>query len=127
MKRSVRQLTNKKIPSALPLVWKVFDEYEAVNYPTSGTQAFWNAIHDEGSHIALFFVDGAYHRQGVGRLLWDTFPAESDKDEITVNSSLYAVGIYEKLGFIKTAEAQTESGIQFVPMVFKKPKTEERK
>ena len=87
MKRSVRQLTNKKIPSALPLVWKVFDEYEAVNYPTSGTQAFWNAIHDEGflsqlsaygafdgekligilalknegSHIALFFVDGAYH------------------------------------------------------------------
>ena len=132
MKRSVRQLTNKKIPSALPLVWKVFDEYEAVNYPTSGTQAFWNAIHDEGflsqlsaygafdgekligilalknegSHIALFFVDGAYHRQGVGRLLWDTFPAESDN---------------------KTAEAQTESGIQFVPMVFKKPKTEERK
>ncbi len=153
MKRSVRQLTNKKIPSALPLVWKVFDEYEAVNYPTSGTQAFWNAIHDEGflsqlsaygafdgekligilalknegSHIALFFVDGAYHRQGVGRLLLDTFPAESDKDEITVNSSLYAVGIYEKLGFIKTAEAQTESGIQFLPMVFKKPKTEEKK
>ena len=85
------------------------------------------ALKNEGSHIALFFVDGAYHRQGVGRLLWDTFPAESDKDEITVNSSLYAVGIYEKLGFIKTAEAQTESGIQFVPMVFKKPKTEERK
>ena len=135
------------------MVWRVFNEYEAVKYPPSGTQAFWNAIHDEGflsqlsaygafdgekligilalrsggSHIALFFVDGAYHLQGVGRMLWNTFLADSDKDEITVNSSLYAVGIYEKLGFNKTAEAQTESGIQFVPMVFKKQKTEGRK
>lgn len=144
MKRSVSKLTNEEIRGALPLVWRVFNEYEAVNYPPAGTQAFWNAIHDEGflnqlsaygafdgdkligilasrsegSHIALFFVDGAYHRQGVGRLLFSALLADSDKDKITVNSSLYAVGIYEKLGFIKTAESQTESGIRFVPMVY---------
>lgn len=127
------------------MVWRVFNEFEAVSYPPSGAQAFWNAIHDErflsqlsaygafdgdrligiiasrndGGHIALFFVDGAYHRQGIGRLLFNAFLADNDKDKITVNSSLYAVGIYEKLGFIKTAEAQTESGIQFVPMVYR--------
>ena len=149
----IRKLTKHEINNALPLVWRVFNEYEAVNYPPDGAQAFWNAIHDEvflsqlsaygafdcdnligilasrskGSHIALLFVDGAYHRQGVGKMLWNAFLADSGKDKITVNSSLYAVGIYEKLGFIKTAEVQTESGIQFVPMVFKKPKTKERK
>ena len=30
------------------MVWRVFNEYEAVNYPPSGTQAFRTAIHDEG-------------------------------------------------------------------------------
>ena len=144
MKRSVRQLTNEEIRDALPMVWRVFNEYEAVNYPPDGAQAFRNAIRDEGflsqlsaygafdgdrligilasrnegSHIALFFVDGAYHRQGVGRLLFNAFLADSDREQITVNSSLYAVGIYEKLGFIKTAEAQTDSGIRFVSMVY---------
>ena len=134
----IRQLTKQEIINALPLVWKVFNEYEAVNYPASGTQAFWNAIHDEsflnqlsaygafegdkligilasrseGSHIALFFVDGAYHGRGIGRSLWNAFLADSDQDEITVNSSLYAVKIYEKLGFTKTAEPQEVRGIQ---------------
>ena len=144
----IKKLTKQEIINALPMVCKVFNEYEAVNYPASGTQAFWDAIHDEGflsqlsaygafggetligilasrnedSHIALFFVDGAYHRQGIGRRLWNAFLADSDKDEITVNSSLYADGIYEKLGFTKTAEPQEESGIRFVPMIYRKRK-----
>ena len=144
----IRQLTKQEIINALPLVWKVFNEYEAVNYPDSGTQAFYHAIHDEGfiarlsaygafdgdsligilaarnggSHIALFFVDGAYHGQGIGRSLWNAFLSDSDQNEITVNSSLYAVGIYEKLGFIKTAEPQEDSGIRFIPMVYRNKK-----
>ena len=144
----IRQLTKQEIINALPLMWKVFNEYEAVNYPDSGTQAFYHAIHDEGfiarlsaygafdgdsligilasrnegSHIALFFVDGAYHGQGIGRSLWNAFLSDSNQNEITVNSSLYAVGIYEKLGFIKTAEPQEDSGIRFVPMVYRNKK-----
>ena len=144
----IRQLTKQEIINALPLVWKVFNEYEAVNYPDSGTQAFYHAIHDEGfiarlsaygafdgdsligilasrnegSHIALFFVDGAYHGQGIGRSLWNAFLSDSDQNEITVNSSLYAVGIYEKLGFIKTAEPQEDSGSRFIPMVYRNKK-----
>lgn len=144
----IRQLKKQEIINALPLVWKVFNEYEAVNYPDSGTQAFYHAIHDEGfiarlsaygafdgdsligilasrnegSHIALFFVDGAYHGQGIGRSLWNAFLSDSDQNEITVNSSLYAVGIYEKLGFTKTDEPQEDSGIRFIPMVYRNKK-----
>jgi hypothetical protein len=37
--------------------------------------------------------------------------------QVTVNSSPYAVPIYERLGFIKTAEQQEhENGIIYVPM-----------
>ena len=43
----IRKLTKHEINNALPLVWRVFNEYEAVNYPPDGAQAFWNAIHDE--------------------------------------------------------------------------------
>ena len=78
----IRQLTKQEIINALPLVWRVFNEYEAANYYALGMQAFYNAIHNEsfivqlsaygafdgetligilatrneGSHIALFFV-----------------------------------------------------------------------
>lgn len=143
----IKRLTKEEIRSALPLVWRVFNEFEAVNYPPSGPQAFWNAIHDEaflaqltaygafdedrmigiiasrseGSHVALFFVDGAYQRKGIGRELWNTFLSDSDKNEITVNASLYASAIYETLGFIKTAGVQTDSGIRFIPMVYRRP------
>ena len=102
----IRKITKEEITDALPMVWRVFNEYEAVNYPPSGEQAFFDAIHNEG-FLSQLSAYGAF-----------TFLADSDKQNITVNSSLYAVGIYEKLGFIKTAEAQTDSGIQFVPMVF---------
>ena len=144
----IKQLTKQEIINALPLVWKVFNEYEAVNYSAFGTQAFYHAIHDEGfidqlsaygafdgetligilasrnkgGHIALFFVDGTYHRQGIGRRLFNAFLADSDQNEITVNSSLYAVGIYEKLGFTKTDEPQEDSGIRFIPMVYRNKK-----
>ena len=70
------------------------------------------ATRDEGTHIALFFVDGDYHRQGIGKSLWN--------NRITVHSSQYAAPIYAKLGFVKTGDIQTENGITFIPMIFER-------
>lgn len=140
----IRQLSRRKLIDALPLVWDVFLKYEAVNYPEDGKKAFYDAIHSEeyldmltaygaydggelagiiavrnnGSHIALFFVDGKYHRQGVGRSLWNAVLAENVSPEITVHSSLYAVEVYKKLGFEITGDVQEEGGIQYVPMKY---------
>lgn len=141
----IKLLNRKELNSALSLVWKVFCQYEAVNYPESGKQEFWEAIHSEeylnmltaygafdddkligiiatrnaGGHIALFFVDGAYQHQGIGRALWNAILDENAVKEITVHSSLYAVDIYKKLGFVQTDATQDENGIQYIPMVYK--------
>jgi len=37
--------------------------------------------------------------------------------QITVNSSPYAVKVYERLGFVKTEEQQEKDGILYVPMM----------
>lgn len=110
-----------------------------------GKQAFWDAIHDKdylkqlcacgafdedalvgiiatrsgGQHLDLFFVKGTYHGKGIGRALWNRVLSESTAETITVHSSGYAVPIYEKLGFVKTAEMQTEGGIAYIPMEYR--------
>lgn len=141
----IKKLSHKKIVDALPLVWDVFCAYEAVDYPENGKKAFWDAIHSEayldtltaygayenkelagiiatrngGTHLALFFVDGQYHRQGIGRCLWHAVLAENTSPTISVHSSLYAVDIYKRLGFIITGEVQNDGGIQYVPMEYR--------
>ncbi len=80
-------------------------------------------------------------RQGIARRLWQlakahslalqrvakqaiasTTPSEttalpiSPVLPITVNSSLYAVTVYQRWGFVATASPQTINGVIFVPM-----------
>lgn len=141
----IKELNKEELVNALPLVWRVFCEYEAVNYPEAGKNAFWEAIHSEdylnmlsaygafeenvlvgiiatrseGSHIALFFVDGNYQNKGIGRGLWNEVVNNSFAKEITVHSSIYAKDIYRKLGFIQNGDLCNDDGIQYIPMVYK--------
>lgn len=141
----IQPLDRTQLHAALPLVWKVFCDFEGIYYSEEGKQAFRNAIHAEeyldtltaygafdgeklvgvlatrnaGSHIALFFMDGAYHRQGIGRALWNKVLEGNTAKEITVHSSLYAAKIYERLGFVRTDDVQTDGGISYIPMVYK--------
>ncbi|MGN0294248.1 MAG: GNAT family N-acetyltransferase [Lachnospiraceae bacterium] len=141
----IKKLSRRKLVNALPLVWEVFSEYEAVDYPEEGKRAFRNAIYseeyldmlaaygayeggaltgiiatrEEGRHLALFFVDGKHHRQGIGRSLWNAVLAENTSPTITVHSSLYAVDVYKKLGFAVTGEMCSEGGIRYVPMEYR--------
>jgi ribosomal protein S18 acetylase RimI-like enzyme len=72
------------------------------------------------SHIALMLVDKHHHRKGIARQLFDNVLEElrnnPDVTQITVNSSPYAVSIYERLGFTKTDEQQEKDGIVYIPM-----------
>ena len=70
-------------------------------------------------HICLFFVDRHEQHKGVGRALFEEMCRRLGPhldSGLEVYASLYAVPIYEKLGFRKTSGVQLKNGIRFVEM-----------
>jgi len=142
----IRKLRPDEIGEALYLTWNVFQQYEAPDYTQEGVEEFYRSIHDEkylselcwygafvqddlvgvlatrsaGTHIALFFVKGKYHRQGIGKQLYRVAWAENHSNVMTVNSSPYAVPVYHKLGFKDTDSEQIVDGLRFTPMELNK-------
>lgn len=140
----IKKLTASETQTALDLAWKVFQEYEAPDYSKEGVEEFYRSIHDdnylamlslygafvseklvgviatrsEGTHIALFFVEGEYHRNGIGKKLFQTVLSQCSTNRMTVNSSPYAVPVYHKLGFTDTDTEQVINGLRFTPMEF---------
>ena len=80
-------------------------------------------------HISLLFVAKIHHRKGIARDLMEEIVRWvrelTDTDQLTVNSSPYAVEVYERLGFTATGSEQTMNGIRFTPMVRPLQKTAE--
>lgn len=70
------------------------------------------------NHICLFFIHPDFQGQGIGRQLYKQLLSYiKDKTSyIEVNSSVFALPVYEKLGFVVVDELQEVDGIQFVPM-----------
>lgn len=149
---AIREIEQKEIESTLCLVWRVFREYEAPDYTKEGVEEFYKSIHDksylsklclygafvqkelvgviatrsEGTHIALFFVEGKYQRQGIGKQLFQRVWTRCSFAKMTVNSSPYAAPIYHKLGFRDTDIEQVVNGLRFTPMELEKQFVEAR-
>lgn len=78
----------------------------------------------ENHHVSLLFVAPEFQRRGIAkellhRALLLCQANEPRLSEISVNSSPYAVLIYEKLGFRRTGEQQLSNGISFIPMALR--------
>lgn len=150
---NITKIENSELKEALTLIWDVFEKFESPDYVEEGIKEFKNFISynsiikevDNGqldfwgsfdnnkligvictrntNHICMFFVDKNYHKQGIGRSLFNIIKDNCKKDKnittITVNSSPYATGFYHKMGFTDTKEEQTVNGIRFVPMIYK--------
>ncbi len=140
----IRKIGARDYPKALSLIWAVFLQYDAPDFPPQGIRAFRASISDRAyidaldmwgaylggelvgviamrsssSHIALFFVEGAYHRQGVGRALFEAARAYSAGQTISVNASPYAVKAYLRLGFMPVGPEQYTDGVRYTPMVY---------
>ncbi len=138
----IRKIKKEEMKEALELVWQVFLEFEAPDYTEEGIKEFKKTIDDKNwinarefygafdeknkllgviatkdiTHIALFFVDGEYHNQGIGRKLYDKVKLLNKKGYFTVNSSPYAHEIYKHLGFVDIDSEQCINGLRFYPM-----------
>lgn len=137
------------IHTAFTLAENVFMEFEAPYFSKRGTDSFlsflWGKrmremLNDEemivwgcrcgseivgmlalrnGTHISLAFVNGKFHRQGIGRALFyeaEKYALSQEASEITVNASDYGIPFYKAMGFVPT-DMQTEyDGIISTPM-----------
>lgn len=143
----IKQINSTDFTAVKKLVTDVFMKFEAPDYSEEGIKAFFDttinnqdcmrhlvlygayiqhelvgviATRNHGNHIALFFVDGAYHRQGIGRKLFETVLKHATSNVLTVNSSPYAKAIYRRLAFEATDAEQIMTGIRFTPMLYRK-------
>ncbi len=141
----IRTLQPEEIPAAVDLIWTVFLQFEAPEYPEEGVRTFRALLDDrekisrlrfygafdgdvlvgtlcmrQPQHIGGFFVRADHQRRGIGRALFERMTQDYEKQEYTVNSSPYAVEIYRCLGFIPTKEEQLEDGIRFTPMEYRR-------
>lgn len=141
--KNIRQLTNSEYDNAVTLSLSVFTECGTADFDRNGLETFKSFIHNKelmdeltifgafendiligiigtkhnGKHISLFFINPDYHRQGIGRELFNYAYANQTVEKITVNSSSYAVRFYESLGFSKTAQEQETDGLKYTPMI----------
>lgn len=88
------------------------------------------ALRDQ-KHIYHLFVRPDFHGQGVASRLWQFLKSQAiaagNPGTFTVNSSLYAVPVYSRFGFVPTSEPQVKNGIQFQPMQLIVPLTLRRR
>ena len=142
----IRKIDNEQITNAIQLIWTTFLQFEAPDYSDEGVQSFRSFIENKDilktleffgayenselkgiiatknnrKHICCFFVKEKYHRQGIGRSLWEYILNNSKNEEFTVNSSPHALPVYHKLGFIDTYSEQLTDGMRYTPMKFKR-------
>jgi GNAT superfamily N-acetyltransferase len=74
------------------------------------------------SHLFHMFVGKRWQRMGIARRLWDVAReaaiASGNPGVFTVNSSNYALPVYEAWGFVRTAPMQFTKGLYYNPMRF---------
>jgi len=138
----IRNLSEYERKAALDLAWRVFCEYESPDYTSEGTEEFRKCLHDEEylhglqyygafdgmkligeiairpdkKHICFFFVDGRYHRRGIGTRMFQRLLEDYPGETLTLNSSPYGLPFYKAIGFVPTDEEKTVNGIRFTPM-----------
>ncbi|MBW9310978.1 GNAT family N-acetyltransferase [Fusobacterium nucleatum] len=138
----VKHLLNNKKDEALLFAKRVYIECKDESYSEQGIETFCKFINNKKitksfkvygafednvlkgiiatdrrkRHINLFFVDKSSQAKGIGKKLMSIIIDDNENSFITVNSSRYAVSIYQNLGFIKTEEEKEQDGLKFTPM-----------
>lgn len=138
----IRPLTKDEYAKATQLSWQVFITTGKEDFDDEGVEVFKSAIYDEqwmsdltiygsfdnetltgilgmmnnGKHISLLFIRPEYHRQGLGKALFNYASTLFPSIEMTVNSSTFAIPFYQSLGFAMIGEKQNYHGLCSTPM-----------
>ena len=120
-------IVHESVPEGAAMFLRENDEAALRRFIAAGTHVY-HVAESEGaiagfiamrdrSHIFHLFVAKACHGQGLARKLWDVArEASGHEGTFTVNSSNYALGVYAKFGFVRTAPKQCVKGLYYNPM-----------
>jgi len=149
-----RLLGDPEIDEASELAIRVFKEFVALEQSFEGQEGFYryatpNALRgrhrsgqcltfvarrnrrlagmlhlQNGTHVAMLFVEGASQRQGIGRGLLGVatdyaLTRQPPIQVLTVASTPAALEAYQRLGFEAVAAEQVVNGIRFISMELK--------
>ena len=70
-------------------------------------------------HLYHLFVSAEHHGNGIARKLWRYAINRHPNDYYTVRSSLFAVPVYKRLGFVESGSVGYKDGVGFQPMEFR--------
>jgi len=74
----------------------------------------------DGQHLLHLFVAESFQRRGIARALWNRIRLEllagSGEVSLSVNSSVYAVSVYERFGFTAAGPQVQGAGVVYIPM-----------
>ncbi len=135
---------------AMDMIWRTFLQYEGKDYSEEGVRNFYEFITDSGlyqsflrgryqmmvaldgerivgaasvrnhNHLSLLFVEGEYHRRGIGSTLMkkmcEYLKLEAGEKYMSLQAAPYAVRFYEAIGFEQVAPEEEYSGIRVTPM-----------
>lgn len=101
----------------LPDLATTFDEsrFLSIKAVSEGKLLGFAALRD-GNYLTHLFVSQSSQGLGLGRQLLNFLLNTTDAKEVSLRSSVNAVGFYERNGFVATGEETEFNGIRFVPM-----------
>ncbi|MBD5771289.1 GNAT family N-acetyltransferase [Marinomonas colpomeniae] len=101
----------------LPDLATTFDEgrFLSIKAVSDGKLLGFAALRD-GNYLTHLFVSQSSQGVGLGRELLRFLLNATEAKEVSLRSSINAVGFYERNGFMATGEEAEFNGIRFVPM-----------
>ena len=105
------------------LLYRMFKagQYQLFGYFIENKLAGIISLRNE-NHISLLFVDEKHQHKGIARSLLEYVNnyllTELGMQEVSVDSSPYAVEFYHRMGFVDTDHEITKNGIRYTPMKF---------
>lgn len=144
---NIRLLTIADVEEASQLIKGVSEIYTRKDFSEEGYEKFQSTVLFEGMSKNLtdgFFYWGAYENEqmvgmiaikrpahlfnlfvhqdhqgkGIASKLWEYALSQLNPKQVTVFSSTYAVGLYEKLGFVQSGDKIENNEIICYPMLW---------
>lgn len=91
------------------------ERFQTLKAVCAGKIVGFGALRD-GNYLTHLFVSKSLQGQGIGKRLLNALLDTSEAKEISLRSSVNAVGFYESYGFEATGSEADFNGIRFVPM-----------